>query len=413
MKKIFLLIFLFFIYNYFYAFADNNFENEYTLIDCINWNNDTWVAFDSTKPYATLKQWIESTINYINKNVNYVWNENTASWKIFNIKVDCSFNDILNTSINLNFLWEKFNNELIIEWNNEKSLVFKNINFNLSTNAWNITFKNASFLNEDKPYFFDDLLNNNKHNKTIPFSYWIKIIDSYIKLKNNNIWLLWTYKIERYVNRNWNIDYNYFQNYTNKQIIENSVIDIEILQDFDFRLPTYIKNSKITFTSSWSNILNNIKFLEEGNINIHKDLNYSILSSNIIDLWWNNLNIENTENITFLNNKIVNFENIVLWWNWIYINNYFENNNILDLSNIKNLYNNLFKTNFTDNFDVNNYRKNFHESNIWSNWIWWVYKRLRDNKYLSIDINSSWLYREMTWQDLQWWLWEIFVIFNY
>ena len=127
MKKIFLLCFLLFFWINF-TYADSDYLNDYTLIDCINWNNDTWVAFDNSLPYSTLKKGIEETINYINTNINIVWNEETASWQTFNIKVACSFDDIYNKSINLNFYWTKYNNELLIEWIFLIGILFLSIN---------------------------------------------------------------------------------------------------------------------------------------------------------------------------------------------------------------------------------------------------------------------------------------------
>jgi len=84
MKKIFFVLFLLFISTIWVN--ANSGEIDYTLIDCINWDNDTWVAFDSTKPYSTLKVWIENTINYINANVNKVWKWGNSFWKIIYYK---------------------------------------------------------------------------------------------------------------------------------------------------------------------------------------------------------------------------------------------------------------------------------------------------------------------------------------
>ncbi|MBT3726799.1 hypothetical protein HOG21_03745 [bacterium] len=44
--------------------------------------------------------------------------------------------------------------------------------------------------------------------------------------------------------------FNTFDNYSNKQIIENSVLDIEIDDDFSFRIPSILKNSKINFINT-------------------------------------------------------------------------------------------------------------------------------------------------------------------
>jgi hypothetical protein len=83
MKKIFLVFCLLFIWTI-SVNADSDYLSDYTLIDCINWDNEDWVAFDSTKPYATLKEWIEKTI----------WNE-------FHIEIDKKLEQIktINTKV--------------------------------------------------------------------------------------------------------------------------------------------------------------------------------------------------------------------------------------------------------------------------------------------------------------------------
>jgi DNA-binding sugar fermentation-stimulating protein len=43
------------------------------------------------------------------------------------------------------------------------------------------------------------------------------------------------------------VDYYYYTNYSNKQIIENSIIDIEIENDYNFKMPVFVKNSTINF----------------------------------------------------------------------------------------------------------------------------------------------------------------------
>lgn len=409
MKKIFFIFLLFLCYSI--SFAESNYWTGSTVIDCIKWNNDTWIAFDNELPYATLKVWIEETIKYINSNVNIVWNEDTAFWNTFVIKVNCSFDDVLNPSINLNYNWVKYNNTLVIEWINNNSLVFKNIDFRLSYETWNIIFKNAHFLNNNKPYFYDYFFQAWTREQKQPFSNWIKIQNSYIKLNNLNIWLSTSYRYYE----NW---YWYLYNYTNNQIIENSIIDIEIDKNFDFRLPIVIKNSKINFKNkilSWS--LNwsakyNITFSENWNTTVHPELNYSVLISNEINLWWNNFISENTEQISYINNSFKNLNLFNFWWNSVFINNYIENIEKIDISWFKNLFNNVLKSWFTSTYDIMNNRKNFSENNIlW--WLWWIYKRIRDNKFFNIDVNSSELYEEITWELLPFWLWEIYIIFNY
>ena len=414
MKKLFFL--LFFLLNCFsWVSAENDFINDYTLIDCVDWNNDTWIVFDSNNSFATLKVWIESTIDYINSNINISWNEETSSWVIFNIKVNCSFNDIYNSNIDLKFNWVDFNNELIIEWVWDNSLIFKNVSFKLWKEAGNIIFKNAQFFNETNPYFYDFIPNPawnfQPHNH--PLSNWIKIIDSYISLKNwNNIWDNTNYKSHyyKYYNRYY---YDDLYNYSNKHFIENSILDIEIENNFSFRLAVWISDSKINFLNKNFTWAYDINFLEDGNTNISSDLNFSILKSNEFDFWWNNFKSENTNNISFFNNSFKNFSSFDFWWSWIFINNFVENNSSIDISNFHNLYNNIFKSAFNDSYDIFNYRKNFSLNNSESRWLWWIYKRIRNNKYFNFDINSSELYKEITWKDLVKWLWNIYVIFNY
>lgn len=418
MKKIIFILF-FVLISFSGVFAESNFETDHTLIDCVNWDNDTWVPFDSTMPYATLKVWIENTINYINTNINKVWNEETASWKILKIKVQCSFNDILNQKINLNFNWVDYNNELIIEWIEDNSFLIKNIDFRLWNKAWNMIFKNAQFLNEDKPYFYDFILPPSNYAASHPTSYGIKIIDSHILLKNsNNIWEYIEYKsfLRKYYNpRSWKTTY-YFEypyNYTNKQIIENSVIDIEIDNDFPFRMPVFLKNSKVNFTNKNFDWPYNIGFLEVWNIYNWWVLNQSVFVSNEIDLWGNHLKIEDSDKISFLNNKFTNLDNLSFSWAAVFINNYFENNSSIDISGTKQLYNNIFKSGFTDSYDIMNYRKNFVEYNAQAIWLGWIYKRIRANKYFNIDISVDKLYTEITGKILPKWLSDIYVIFNY
>ena len=415
MKKIVLILFLLLI-NLSFVSADSDFVNDYTLIDCVNWNNDSWIAFDSNMPFATLKVGIENTINYINSNVNKGWNEETASWIIFNIKVECSFNDILNQSISLNYNWVAYNNELIIEWINENSLIFKEVDFKLWSNAWNISFKNAQFLNDNKPYFYDKINRANTvwYNKsTHPSSNWIKILDSYIQLKNwNNLWDNMRYQSYKYYYQGF-LRQDYKFNYSNKQIIENSILDIDIDNNFNFKMPVFLKNSKINFrNTTWTGIFN-ISFLEDWNKNTNKDLNFSVLVSNEIDLWWNNFSAENTTNISFLNNKFTNLNNFNFWGVWLYVNNFIENNSSINITNFHNLYNNVLKSGFTDSYDIFNYRKNFALENIWSKWFGWIYNRLRANKYFNINVDSASLYKEITGQDLLGGLWDIYLIFNY
>lgn len=416
MKKRFLLLFLFlwFTTN---IFADSNYLEDYTYIDCISWDNLTWVAFDSTKPYATLKEGIENTIDYINTNINIVWNEQTASWITFNIKVNCSFDDILNTEISLDFIWVDYNNFLVIEWFDNDSLIFKNTQLNLWNNAWNIIIKNAIFDNENMAYFYDYIFPSDRQ-KRHPFSKWVEIQNSYIKLNNNfNIWDYKKYKVFRYHSYNsWSgrsydvFDYPY--NYVNNIKIKNSKIDIDISNDYDFRMPIFLKDSKINFINSGTWVYG-INFLENWNEVIYKDLNYTTFVSNEIDLWWNNFKTEDDIDISFLNNKFINFLKFEFSAWAIFINNYVENNETIDISHAKNLFNNIFKTDFFDSYDIKNYRRNFTISDSWKWWIGWIFKKVRDIWFFDVDVNSADLYKEVTWKNLAKGLWDIYIIFNY
>ncbi len=418
MKKIILWIIVFFTYiNFIYAnqvIDNSSVDNDYTLIDCVKWDNLAAIPLNSDNPYATLKVGIESTIEYINNNINKDWLEETSSWKVFNIKVECSFDDILNNEIELNFNWVDYNNELIIEWINGDSLVFKNIKFKLWNKAWNITFKNAKFLNQDNPYFYDFIFPSDSKSLH-PYSNWVKIINSYIQLKNFNLWDNTKYKVYNSAYRNrWSaFRYDEYFNYSNKQLIEKSIIDIEIDNDFEFNLPVLIKNSKLNFINKTWSWVYDINFVEDWNIFNNNEVNTTTFISNEIDLWWNNIIVEKTNKIAFLNNKITNFSDFFMWDEVVYINNYIDNNLKIDISNNKNLFNNIFKSWFTDSYDINNYRKNYSKDNIYWKWLGWIYKRIRQNKYFNIDVNIASLYKEITWKKLTSWLWDIYIIFNY
>ncbi len=391
----------------------SDYINDYTLIDCTNWNNEDWIAFDSNKSFATLKVWIENTINYINENINKVWNEQTASWLVLNIKVKCSFDDLLNKTINLWFDWVNYNNKLIIEWIDDNSLIFKETKFKVLEKTGNITFKNARFLNENIWYFEDQVFNTSTNIK-YPSSNWITIEDSYIKLnKNINIWINSQYYVRTFWYWSARRSYTYLYNYTSKQKIINSKIDVDLDWDYIFKMPYFLKDSELNFINKTSTWIYDISFSEEWNPNNLPKIDYSILVSNKINLWWNNLKIENTDQISFLNNKISNIKNINMWDNTLYINNLIENNTKIDISKYKNLFNNIFKSWFTDSYDIENYRRNFALSNIWNWWIWWIYNRARDFIFWNIEINSADLYKEITGQNLANWLWDIYVIFNY
>jgi hypothetical protein len=289
MKKIFLVFCLLFIWTTLVN-ADSDYENDYTLIDCVNWDNEDWVAFDSTKPYATLKEWIEKTIEYINTNVNIVWNEEIASWKTFNIKVKCSFEDLLNNRIDLAFRWTDFNNQLVIE-GVENWFTIKNTKFRILEKAWNIVIKNAFFINDNMWYFEDQVFNSKRWRKN-PISNWVTIYNSYFKLYNSiNLWISNTYSY--YKSRDlWTTYYWHITNYFNKIKIINSKIDIELDWDYSFKMPFYLKDSKINFVNKSSTWVYDVSFLESWNSSNLPRIDYSVFVSNEIDLWWNNLTIE-------------------------------------------------------------------------------------------------------------------------
>jgi len=371
-----------------------------TIIDCLWWDDLTWESFNTDKPYRSLKIGIENTISYINTNINKTWNEQSASWQIFNIKVNCTMKQMLDNTIKLDFLGNNYNNELIIEGSGSNSLIFQDIKLLLSYNAWNITFKNAKFDNYSFPYFYDYFFPWD-NNKIHPSSSWIKIVDSYIKIWNwLQIWSTSSYKLFTYYYYPSN-NYAYYYHYSNQQYIDNSIIDISMSWNYSFNIPAKIKNSKINFiNNSWS-LIYDILFIENWNINSATKFNFSNFISNEIDLWWNNFSSESSNNIAYINNKFTNFNNFILWKDTIYLNNSIENNTwTIDITWNKNTYNNLFSWNFIDSFDLLNLRKNFNISNIWAMWIAWVFKKINTLKYFNIDTSSNKLYTEVTGQTI-------------
>jgi hypothetical protein len=71
----------------------------------------------------------------------------------------------------------------VIEGIDDNGLVFKNTKFYQKYNAGNITFKNAKFIDAPGYYFYDQMFTGYE-NGTTPNSNGIKIIDSYLELKN-------------------------------------------------------------------------------------------------------------------------------------------------------------------------------------------------------------------------------------
>jgi hypothetical protein len=405
-----LIIFILFFLPFLYTYADTDYINDYTLIDCINWDDSTWIAFDSQQPYQTLKWWIEKTIEYINKNINTSWNKETASWIVLNIKIECSINDILNSEISLNFDWNKYNNELVIEWVHDNSFIIKNTILYLPNWKWNIKIINASFLPGEKYKYYIKSQNNIKDYK----STWIKIVNSYVKLlKDYNFWIDNYYTYLSWLSRNRTLNFVYY--YNNQQLIEWSIIDVDIDWNYTFISPVLIKDTKINFNNlAWSWSVYDIKFsYNSDKSNSSAITQFFSLISNEFNFWWNNFSIINSKNISFINNKFSNFNNFNFWWAWIFINNLIENNTSIDISDFKNLFNNVFKSGFTDTYDIFNYRKNYYVDNVWPKWIGWVFKRNHEYNYFDLDLSSSLLYKEITWNEIPNWLWEIYVIFNF
>lgn len=392
MKILFLILVLFFP---FFSYADSDFQNDYTLIDCENWDNLSWSPFDSKKPYETLWYGIRKTLEYINSNINLPWNEQTASWKTLQIKVVCSEIWPWEERISIDFDWERYNNELVISWLNQDSLVFYNVYVEIPKAKWNIKIENARFLDNSKYGYYFALKETSSLPTTImPYSSWVKIENSYIVLKP------WT--------QFWNnLKYFYYNeyNYNNQQNIYNSIIDVELNSNLSFSLPYFIKDSQINFINSLSDSSYNILFTEDFNsweqpLNrfSYHDFNYSTLISNEINLWWNNLLPVNDDNIFFINNKFSNFSDIVFNSNY-YVNNLFENSWALDLSNSQNAYNNLFSWDFINN-NSNNDKKNFSIDESWASWLSRAFTRYNWSSYLDYSTDIFSLYKEITWQDI-------------
>lgn len=410
-----ILVFLFFSFFNFNTFAESNVLKDYTLIDCLEWNDSSWIAFDSNKPFQTLKWWIEKTISYINSNINKVWNELTASWIIFNVKINCTALNLLDWKILLNFNWNKYNNELVIEWIGENSFIVKDTYFYLQNETWNIIFDNVNFelWNKYNYYFYAQ--------DWIPkfYSSWIKIRNSNINLKN---WFNLAYDKGEYyslVYVNWNRRrYTTYYFYSNQQLIYNSNIKIELDWDYNFAMPIVLKDSKLEFINSWTWAIYNIKFLPTYSSTYITETNFSTFISNEIDLWWNNFSTLNDEKIAFINNKFFNFNEFIFWNDLIninktiFINNSILNNIVLNISKSLNLFNNVFNSDFIDTYDLKNYRRNYLLENLKTEWISWIFKRNYNYKYFNLDFSSSSLYKEITWNDIPKSLGEIYIIYQ-
>jgi len=66
----------------------------------------------------------------------------------------------------------------------------------------------------------------------------------------------------------------------------------------------------------------------------------------------------------YINNKFKNFKSFTTYSLSKYLNNTFENDTELDISNTKYFINNIFKTSFKNDNDKNNLRKNYTIDNI-------------------------------------------------
>lgn len=402
MNKIIFFIFVFCCFANLQTFASSDYQNDYTLIDCENWSDTTWVPFDSNSPYKTLNEWIEKTITYINTYVN-TWAVSTQSWITFNIKVKCSLIGIGTTSISLNFDWYTYKNFLKIEWIWDNWLTIDNITFYIPYSKWNIIFDNAKFLSNALNWKYFTYTHPDRQPYTLAPLYmnnWIIIEDSYIKL---NPWthLGLTYNISYYLY--WNKYVTYYNPY---QYIKNSTLDIEVGWNYNFITPMIIKDSKINFINNYSTWTYDIKFMEMWDYFGSYDFDFFTLMSNEIDLWWNNFSTENTKNVSFINNKFSNFNNFYLWQNdanlkyWVFINNLFENTNSIDISYNRNIINNVFSWDYKDTYDIRNLRKNYNINNLWTKWVGWVFQKLHANDLFKLNYSSTSLYKEITWNDV-------------
>jgi hypothetical protein len=402
MRKVILLILGFFCFINLHVFAASDYQNDYTLIDCLNWSDSVWTPFDSTKPYKTLNEWIEKTINYINTYVN-TWSLTTQSGITFNIKVNCTLMRLGTTQTSLNFDWYTYKNFLKIEWVWDNGLSINDITFDIPNTKGNIIFDNAKFLSNwagyyfwyQIPYWTYDNIPNYLNN-------WIIIENSYMKLSS---WTQIGYSTSTWYRDNY-YNYTYAYYYNPFQYIKNSTIDVDVSWNYNFYTPVIVKDSKINFINNYSTGIYNIKFMEVWSYFWWYDFDFFTLMSNEIDMGWNNFTTENTRNASFINNKFSNFNNFYLWQNdanlkyWIFINNLIENTNIIDISKNRNIINNVFSWSYTDTYDIKNLRKNYRLDNLWTKWIWWVFQKLHASDMFRLNYSSTSLYKEITWQDV-------------
>lgn len=409
MKKYSILIFLF-IAGVFLSssetFASQNALYDYTYIDCENWSDSTWtwggVPFDSTKPYLSLKKWIESTVAFINNNgltdPNWTWAYYTH-W-VFNIHVKwgCFYNWVDWNSINLDFAWYDNDNYLRISGENW-NFVIDNIYFNLTKpNSWNIIFANTNFWRNDLTGFYFNWYNIVFDSQNWS---WIKIRDSLININN------W----QQIMNYNDSYSWNryYWWHYNNYRpgwfFIENSLINAYINSDYWFRLPVFVKNNKINIKNSNKDWLKfSVWFYVAWNNREWFNYWSTNLIANEIDLGWNNFLTDNT-NSSFINNKFTNAWNFTVWTDETntkynsFINNQVQANNKVNITNNESAFNNIFINWFIDTRDQDNFKRNFSTSESWEKWIWWLFRKdISSVKTINSDYKI--LYKEITWNDL-------------
>jgi hypothetical protein len=413
-KNLVLLVILFWVFasslSYIYAYSSPS--EDYTYIDCDNWNDTTWVAFDHEKPYLSLKQWIEKTIQYINNNwlTNAYWTGAQYMSFIFEIRVKwwCQYNWKDGNSITLSFNWVNNNSILSISWF-QGSPIIENIYFQLGTSqAWNVEFNNFNFYKNDLTgYYFawlKDSTQRNTYNSSL-----IKIKDSLINISTWKQFVNYNCSqcLEQVSQRGigW-VCIRYSTISPGWFSIENSRIDARINGNYNFMLPLHLKDNKINIINS--NTDNNkfsVWFYRSWKSSDWYNYNSINIISNEIDMWWDNFTTNN-ENATFINNKFTNVGNLTigtevtsLKYN-TFVNNQVESSSGVIITNNEVAYNNLFINWFTDTRDTNNYKSNY-SSSVSSNtkWIGWL---LRKNIWPNININTDYkvLYKEVTGNDL-------------
>ncbi|MFA5917775.1 MAG: hypothetical protein WC850_06090 [Candidatus Gracilibacteria bacterium] len=396
MRKVILLILGFFCFINLHVFADSNYQNDYTLIDCENGSDSSGTPFDSTKPYKTLNEGIEKTINYINTYVN-TGSLTTQSGITFNIKVNCTLMRLGTTQTSLNFDGYTYKNFLKIEGVGDNGLSIKDITFDIPPLKGNIIFENAKFLSNSIGYYF-----------TSPGVYYTIYMNFGVKIENSYIKLLPGTEIGQT-----NITYTRSRggsygtyHYNPFQYIKNSTIDVEISGNYNFYTPIIVKDSKINFINNYSTGIYDIKFSEVGSVLYGYDFDFFNLMSNEIDMGGNNFTTENTRNASFINNKFSNFNNFYLGQNdvnlkyGIFINNLIENTNTIDISKNRNIINNVFSGDYTDTYDIRNLRKNYRLDNLGTKGIGWVFQKLHASDMFRLNYSSTSLYKEITGQDV-------------